>query len=93
MRGEIILHTPQHSVTIAQLVSFMRSSRDTGILPEAMLRREALLAGSEWGVFHPATQGSSENLADRQALARYDEILKVAMAVAEDHPPIILRAN
>ena len=71
----------------AQLVSFMRSSRDTGILPEAMLRREALLAGSEWGVFHPATQGSSENLADRQALARYDEILKVAMAVAEDHPP------
>ena len=63
------------------LRSWMRATRDTGILPEPLLRREAARAGSEWAIFHPAAAA-----ADAAALARYDAILAAAWAVAEGHP-------
>jgi uncharacterized sulfatase len=60
---------------------WMRSTRDTGILPEPLLRREATEAGSEWAIFHPA-----DAAADAAALARYDAILAAAWSVADGHP-------
>ena len=59
---------------------WMRSTRDTGILPEPLLRREAASAGSEWAIFHP---GEAE---DAAAMDRYDAILAAAWAVAEGQP-------
>ncbi len=35
------------------LKAWMIETRDTGILPEPILRREARAAGSEWAIFHP----------------------------------------
>ncbi len=52
-----------------RLWAWMRSTRDTGVLPEALLRREAAVAGSEWGVFH------GHEATDQ---TRYDAILKAA---------------
>lgn len=62
------------------LRSWMRTTRDTGILPEPILRREAARAGSEWAIFHPG-----DAAADAAALARYDAILAAAWEVAEGH--------
>jgi len=77
---------PAHAADLGRLRgslrAWMRSTRDTGILPEAILRREARQAGSEWAIFHPS--GSPQEAA---AVARYDRILAAAWAVAEDPMP------
>jgi len=59
---------------------WMIETRDTGVVPEPILRREARAAGSEWAVFHPP--------AERDAAAgdRYGAILAAAWDVA-DQPP------
>ena len=59
------------------LRGWMRATRDTGILPESILRREAVRAGSEWGIFHPG--GDHEPV----AAERYESILAAAWDVAE----------
>jgi hypothetical protein len=59
---------------------WMRETKDTGILPEPILRREAHAAGSEWAIFHP--QAAVDAAA---AQTRYDTILAVAWDVAENH--------
>jgi len=56
---------------------WMIETRDTGVLPEAMLRREARAAGSEWAVFHPPAGR------DAAARDRYAEILAAAWDVAD----------
>jgi len=61
------------------LRAWMRQTRDTGILPEPILRREARGAGSEWAIFHPAEAGEA-------AAARYDAILSAAWDVADEPP-------
>lgn len=49
---------PTHDADRARLrialEHWMRQTRDTGILPEPILRREAAAAGSEWAIFHPS---------------------------------------
>jgi uncharacterized sulfatase len=71
---------PRHRADLERLReavrSWMRSTRDTGILPEPILRREAVAAGSEWAIFHPPGN-------DAPAAARYDRILDAAWAVAD----------
>jgi len=63
---------------------WMRATRDTGILPEPILRREARAAGSEWAIFHPAHD-------DAAAARRYDAILAAAWAAADGlSPPHVL---
>lgn len=59
------------------LRAWMRETRDTGILPEPILRREARTAGSEWAIFHPGERGEAA------AAARYDAILAAAWDVAD----------
>lgn len=59
---------------------WMRETKDTGILPEPILRREAHAAGSEWAIFHPKAAADAA-----AAQARYDMILAVAWDVAENH--------
>jgi hypothetical protein len=63
-----------------ELRRWMRATRDTGILPEPILRREARAAGSEWTIFHPAHD-------DAAAARRYDAILAAAWAAADGLPP------
>jgi N-sulfoglucosamine sulfohydrolase len=65
------------------LRAWMRQTRDTGILPEPILRREARGVGNEWAIFHPAAGGQA---ADQAAATRYDAILAAAWDVA-DQPP------
>jgi len=76
---------PAHAADLARLRGrlrdWMRETRDTGILPEPLLRREAAAAGSEWAIFHPEP-GTAAATAAR---ARYDAILDVAWDVAEGH--------
>jgi N-sulfoglucosamine sulfohydrolase len=76
---------PAHAADLARLRGrlrdWMRETRDTGILPEPLLRREAVAAGSEWAIFHP----EPGTAADRDAQARYDTILEAAWDVAEGH--------
>jgi arylsulfatase A-like enzyme len=76
---------PAHAADLVRLRGrlrdWMRETRDTGILPERLLRREAGAAGSEWAIFHP----EPGTAADSDALARYDTILDVAWDVAEGH--------
>lgn len=59
------------------LREWMRATRDTGVLPESILRREAVAAGSEWSIFHPG--------GDREPAAadRYEALLAAAWDVAE----------
>ena len=57
---------------------WMRETKDTGVLPEPILRREARAAGSEWAIFHPSTAADAA-----RAQTRYDEILAVAWDAAE----------
>ncbi len=59
------------------LRGWMRTTRDTGILPEPLLRREGGRAGSEWAIFHPGESGEAA------ATARYDAILAAAWDVAD----------
>ena len=59
------------------LRAWMRETRDTGILPEPILRREARRAGSEWAIFHPGEAAAAA------AAARYDAILAAAWDVAD----------
>jgi len=77
--------TPSHAAELLRLReslrTWMRETRDTGILPEPILRREAREAGSEWAIFHPPTDA-----AQAAAAARYDAILTAAWDVAEGHP-------
>jgi arylsulfatase A-like enzyme len=72
---------PGHHDDVARLRdrlrSWMRTTRDTGIVPEAILRREARHVGSEWDVFHGARAA--------EAASRYDAVLQAAWAVAD--PP------
>ena len=58
----------------------MRETKDTGILPELILRREAHAAGSEWAIFHPRDAADAA-----AAQKRYESILAVAWDVAENH--------
>ena len=60
-----------------QLRGWMRATRDAGILPESILRREAVAAGSEWAIFHPG--------GDRDAAAadRYERLLAAAWDAGE----------
>lgn len=62
------------------LRAWMRETRDTGILPEPLLRREAGKAGSEWAIFHA---GDLDEPREAAAAARYDAILAAAWDVAE----------
>jgi len=70
-----------HAATLtrlrATLRQWMRATRDTGIFPEPILRREARRAGSEWAIFHPGEPGEAA------AAARYDAILAAAWDVAD----------
>jgi hypothetical protein len=59
---------------------WMRETKDTGILPELILRREAEAAGSEWAIFHPKAAADAA-----AAQTRYDAILAAAWDVAENH--------
>lgn len=54
------------------LEAWMAETRDTGILPEPILRRETRAAGSEYAIFHP---GGDRDVA---AAARYKTILAAA---------------
>jgi hypothetical protein len=55
--------------------SWMQRTKDTGILPEPILRAEAKTAGSEWAIFHLGDEA--------RAHERYAAILDTAWAVAE----------
>jgi N-sulfoglucosamine sulfohydrolase len=74
---------PAHAAELRRLRgalhAWMRETRDTGILPEAILRREARAAGSEWAIFHPGGEAAA-------AVKRYDAILTAAWDVAERVP-------
>ena len=59
------------------LREWMRQTRDTGILPEPILRREARTQGSEWAIFHGG------DAANPDARDRYDAILAAAWDVAD----------
>jgi arylsulfatase A-like enzyme len=61
------------------LKAWMRETRDTGIMPESILRREARAAGSEWAIFHPPGDAAA-------ATRRYDAILAAAWDVADRLP-------
>lgn len=63
-----------------ELRRWMQATRDTGILPEPILRREARAAGSEWAIFHPQPEGEAA------AAARYEELLSAAWEAGEDRP-------
>ena len=73
---------PQHRADVERLRAavrrWMRETKDTGILPEPILRREAQAAGSEWAIFHPAAEADAV-----RAQARYDDMLAVAWDVAD----------
>jgi hypothetical protein len=72
-----------HAADLARLrgalQNWMRETRDTGILPEPILRREARAAGSEWAIFHPAGDAAA-------ATQRYEAIFTAAWDVAERVP-------
>lgn len=76
---------PAHAADVARLRGrlreWMRETRDTGVLPEPILRREAALAGSEWAILHPP-QGAAE----RAATARHDALLEGVWDMGE--PPV-----
>jgi arylsulfatase A-like enzyme len=63
--------SPEHAGTLArlrgELVNWMRATRDTGVLPEGILRREAAAAGSEYAVFHPEPASGDTAAAERHA--------------------------
>jgi len=79
-----LAHDTRHAADLKQLRetlrNWMRETKDTGILPEPILRREAHAAGSEWAIFHPQDAADAA-----RAERRYDAILAVAWDVAEGH--------
>ena len=79
-----LAHDTRHAADLERLRetlrTWMRETKDTGILPEPILRREAQVAGSEWAIFHPKAAADAA-----AAQTRYDTILAVAWDVAENH--------
>jgi arylsulfatase A-like enzyme len=79
-----LAHDTRHAADLERLRetlhNWMRETKDTGILPEPILRREARAAGSEWAIFHPKAAADAA-----AAQVRYDAILAVAWDVAENH--------
>ncbi len=77
---ENLADSEAHAADLARLRSGLREwmvrTRDTGILPEPILRREAREAGSEWAVFHPGKDQDAEEA------VRYHTIFWVAWEVA-----------
>ncbi|MCE9631811.1 MAG: sulfatase-like hydrolase/transferase [Planctomycetia bacterium] len=75
---------PAHHTDLTRLREavrgWMRETKDTGILPEPILRREARTVGSEWAIFHPPAEPEIA-----RAAARYDAILDIAWSVADEH--------
>jgi len=73
---------PAHQADLERLREavrgWMRETKDTGILPEPILRREARALGSEWAIFHPSTAAGIA-----RATTRYDAILDIAWSVAD----------
>lgn len=71
---------PAHRADVERLRAavrtWMHDTKDTGILPEPILRAEAKKAGSEWAIFH---REGDEARAD----VRYAAILDTAWAVAD----------
>ena len=80
--------TPAHAGDLArlrgELRAWMRETKDTGILPEPILRREARVAGSEWAIFHPPVGDAAD---------RYDVILETAWAVADGRDAAEVRSG
>jgi N-sulfoglucosamine sulfohydrolase len=72
----------------AVLDAWMRETRDTGVLPEPLLRREAAAVGSEWQIFH-----ARDPKADAAVAVRHGEIQAMAWAVAEPHDIAFFRAR
>ena len=72
----------------AVLGDWMRETRDTGILPEPLLRREAAAVGSEWRIFH-----AGDPQADAAAARRHGEIQSMAWAVADPHDVAFFRTG
>jgi len=70
------IRLPRFGIELSQhrdmLEAWMAETRDTGILPEPILRREARAAGSEYAIFHPGGHR------DAAAAARYKTILAAA---------------
>jgi uncharacterized sulfatase len=70
-----------HAANLARLRvglrEWMTATRDTGIVPEPILRREAREVGSEWLIFHPGKDREGE------AATRYEAILAAAWDVAD----------
>ena len=79
-----LAHDTRHAADLERLRGtlrlWMRETKDTGILPEPILRREAQAAGSEWAIFHPKAAADAA-----AAQSRYDAILAAAWDVAENH--------
>ena len=71
----------------AELVEWMRDTKDTGLLPEPILRREACAAGCEQAIFHPLAGADASRAADR-----YHALLETAWAVADGHDADHFRA-
>ncbi len=73
---------PAHQADLERLREavrgWMRETKDTGILPEPILRREARALGSEWAIFHPPTEPEIA-----RAATRYDALLDIAWSVAD----------
>ena len=76
---------PEYSADLVrlreELRAWMRATRDTGVLPEPILRREARTAGSEWAIFHPAGD-------DTTAQRRHEKILAAAWSAADGIPAV-----
>jgi uncharacterized sulfatase len=79
-----LAHDTRHAADLERLRetlrNWMRETKDTGILPEPILRQEARATGSEWAIFHPTAAADAA-----AAQTRYDAILAVAWDVAENH--------
>ena len=77
-----LAHDTRHAADLERLREtlrrWMRETKDTGILPEPILRREARAVGSEWAIFHPTAAADAA-----AAQTRYDALLAVAWDVAE----------
>lgn len=82
---------PAHARDLARLRATLRSwmleSRDTGVLPEPLLRREAAEVGSEWRIFHPPTAApdARDETLEHAAAGRYTSILAAAWDMGEPH--------
>jgi uncharacterized sulfatase len=72
--------SPEHASTLGRLrgdlVGWMNATRDTGVLPEGILRREAAVAGSEYAIFHPSGDASA-------AMARHARLVEAMLSAGE----------